>query len=200
MKVITIGRGEDNQIVLEDNQDMISRQHATLRIYETGKMEIISTGSNGTFVNGFRIKSNIPYKVTRKDVISFAHIRQLDWATIPDPFKPIRIGIIGFFIIIFTITAIWLWSQRTNKYIDSTPYKTDVKSNNDSQTPEEDKQEKPNVVSIKEETKPKESQVNPTKKIPTTKNKKKEEKPKKENKENNREDNEEAGSEFLPIL
>lgn len=198
MKVITIGRGEDNQIVLEDNQDMISRQHATLRIYGTGKMEIISTGSNGTFVNGFRIKSNIPYKVTRKDVISFAHIRQLDWATIPDPFKPIRIGIIGLFVIILTITAMWLLTGRTNNYIDSTPHKTDVKSNNDSQAPEENNQEKPNMVSTKEETKPKEDQVTPTKKIPTSKNKKKEEKPKKDDKDKDNEENKE--SDFLPIL
>ena len=86
MKVITIGRGEDNQIVLEDNQDLISRQHATLRIHETGKMEIVSTGSNGTFVNGFRIKSNVPYKVTRKDVISFAHV--LGFSARPIPFYP----------------------------------------------------------------------------------------------------------------
>lgn len=87
MKILTIGRGDDNDIILHDDKDMISRQHATLRIHDLGKMEIISTGVNGTFVNGYPIKPNVPHKVTRKDVISFAHIRQLDWALVPDPLR-----------------------------------------------------------------------------------------------------------------
>jgi len=42
MKVITIGRGDDNQIIIEDNQNLVSRHHATLRISDTGRMEIVS--------------------------------------------------------------------------------------------------------------------------------------------------------------
>lgn len=116
MKIITIGRGDDNQIVLDDSQDLISRQHATLRIYETGKMEIVSTGSNGTFVNGFRIKPNMPYKVTRKDVVSFAHVRQLDWALVPDPFRFVRYGLIGGVIAILVGIAVFLlWPREKPK-------------------------------------------------------------------------------------
>ena len=50
MKVISIGRGEDCNIVLPEN--VISRRHAILKIHATGKMELIDMGQNGTFVNG----------------------------------------------------------------------------------------------------------------------------------------------------
>ncbi|CAK7066039.1 MAG: hypothetical protein PARBB_03151 [Parabacteroides distasonis] len=150
MKVITIGRGDDNQIVLEDNQDMISRQHATLRIYETGKMEIVSTGSNGTFVNGFRIKPNMPYKVTRKDVISFAHVRQLDWALVPDPFRLLRYSIVGTVVAaLVAIVMVLLWPEKKPKpnlpagsEINVVP--ADSKSSQPKEeTPKEEPKEKP---------------------------------------------------------
>lgn len=123
MKVITIGRSEDNHLVLEDNQNMISRQHATLRIYNTGKMEIVSTGTNGTFVNGFRIKPNIPLKVTRKDVISFAHVRQLDWNLIPDPYRYVRWALLGVLIclLIGMIVLIWPKDKEEEPFVPVVP-------------------------------------------------------------------------------
>lgn len=178
MKVITIGRGEDNQIVLEDNQDLISRQHATLRIHETGRMEIVSTGSNGTFVNGFRIKPNVPHKITRKDVVSFAHVRQLDWALVPDPFRLIRLGIIGLVaVIIVAVAAVLLWPEKkTEPAVQPVPV-IDVIPNN--------AKKKPNVETPKGEEKgtqaKEEEQAVPTKKFPTrNKNKGKEKKEEKQ--------------------
>ncbi len=91
MKIITIGRGDNNDIILHDDNDIISRQHATLRVYDSGKMEIISTGINGTFLNGHPIKPNVPHRVKREDVVSFAHIRQLDWALIPNPLRKYKL-------------------------------------------------------------------------------------------------------------
>ncbi len=85
MKIISIGRSETSDIVLDDS--MISRRHAMLRIYATGKMEIIDLSQNGTFVNNVRIKPNVPVPVTRKDVISFAHAMQLDWGLVPNPLR-----------------------------------------------------------------------------------------------------------------
>ena len=81
MKILTIGRDESCNIVLSDST--VSRRHAILKIHATGKMEIISMGQNGTFVNGVKLKSDTAYPVTRKDVVSFAHVRQLDWNQIP---------------------------------------------------------------------------------------------------------------------
>lgn len=85
MKVISIGRDEDCTIVFQDN--VISRRHAILKIHATGKMEIVDMGQNGTFVNGVKLNPNTPYPVSRKDVVSFAHVRQLDWSLVPNQFK-----------------------------------------------------------------------------------------------------------------
>lgn len=178
MKVVTIGRGDDNQIVLEDNQDMISRQHATLRIYETGKMEIISTGSNGTFVNGFRIKSNMPYKVTRKDVISFAHVRQLDWALIPDSFRLIRYGIISIVaVVLVAISMILLWPKK-KIVIPETPVIIAPVNNEPSLPKEETPRGEPKPST--EEGESEKGKVTPAKRFPSKDKEKKKEKEDKE--------------------
>ncbi len=93
MKVISIGRGTDCQIVFDE--PTISRRHAILKIYPWGKMELVDMGQNGTFVNGVKLSSNVPYPVTRKDVISFAHVRQLDWNMVPDPLRFVKWGLLA---------------------------------------------------------------------------------------------------------
>lgn len=92
MKVITIGRDPECNIVLDDN--LISRRHAVLRLHGTGKIEIIDYSSNGTFINGTRIVSNTPLKIHRKDAVSFAHAKTLDWSQIPDPSRKPRMIIL----------------------------------------------------------------------------------------------------------
>ena len=89
MKIIKIGRDSSCNIQLE--HDMISRNHAILRIHQTGKIELISMGTNGTKLNGILIRPNVVYKVKRSDMISFAGKYQLDWGMIPDPLKKYRI-------------------------------------------------------------------------------------------------------------
>lgn len=90
MKVLSIGRDNACDIVLNDEKDLISRRHAILYITSSGKMTLVGQGQNGTYVNGIRINPNIPYPVTRKDTISFAHVKQLDWKLVPNPFVLIR--------------------------------------------------------------------------------------------------------------
>lgn len=106
MKVITIGRDPECNIVLDDN--LISRRHAVLRLHSTGKIEIIDYSSNGTFINGTRIVSNTPLKIHRKDAVSFAHAKTLDWSQIPDPSRKPRMIIIIVFIasVLVTIAGI----------------------------------------------------------------------------------------------
>lgn len=185
MKIITIGRGDDNQIVLDDSQDLISRQHATLRIYETGKMEIVSTGSNGTFVNGFRIKPNMPYKVTRKDVVSFAHVRQLDWALVPDPFRLVRYGLIGGVIAILVGIAVFLlWPEKKSEPV--TPIIPNVNvvpvTPEPTRPKEETAQEKPKEDEVKEKNE--RDKVVPTKRFLSAKPKEDKEKKEKQEQEN----------------
>lgn len=90
MKILSIGRGENCNIYLDDQN--ISRRHAQLRIYPTGRMEIVDYSQNGTFINNVRVQPNAPTPVTRRDVVSFAHTRLLDWKLVPDPLRPYRIG------------------------------------------------------------------------------------------------------------
>ena len=106
MKVITIGRDPECNIVLDDN--LISRRHAVLRLHGTGKIEIIDYSSNGTFINGTRIVSNTPLKLHRKDAVSFAHAKTLDWSQIPDPSRKPRMIILIVFIasVLVTIAGI----------------------------------------------------------------------------------------------
>lgn len=90
MKVILIGRGDNCHVQIEDSR--VSRQHAILKLYPFGKMEIIDQSTNGTAVNGVRIKANVPKRVTRGDVVTFAEASRLDWSQIPDPSRIYKIG------------------------------------------------------------------------------------------------------------
>lgn len=83
MKTYSIGRDLNCDIVINDSTDVISRRHALLNITPSGKMTIIDQSSNGTYVNGIRISQNVPVPVTRKDIVSLAHVAKLDWNQIP---------------------------------------------------------------------------------------------------------------------
>lgn len=122
MKILTIGRGDDCDIVLDDNQDLISRKHAMLRIYPFGKMELVSMGRNGTYVNGLPVKSNKPIKVSRKDVISFAHVKQLDWNLVKDPYRIYYIFALALVVLLLLFTAYTYWSGRPAKSGSTIPF------------------------------------------------------------------------------
>ncbi len=83
MKTYSIGRDLNCDIVINDSSDVISRRHALLNISPSGKMTIIDQSSNGTYVNGIRITQNVPVPVTRKDIVSLAHVAKLDWNQVP---------------------------------------------------------------------------------------------------------------------
>ncbi len=83
MKTYSIGRDLNCDIVINDSTDVISRRHALLNITSSGKMTIIDQSSNGTYVNGIRITQNVPVPVTRKDIVSLAHVAKLDWDQVP---------------------------------------------------------------------------------------------------------------------
>lgn len=83
MKTYSIGRDLNCDIVINDSTDVISRRHALLNVTPSGKMTLIDQSGNGTYVNGIRISPNVPVPVTRKDIISFAHVAKLDWKQVP---------------------------------------------------------------------------------------------------------------------
>ena len=96
MKTITIGRGDGANIIIDN--ELISRRHAILKISTFGKMEIVDMGRNGTFVNGIKLRPNVPFPVTRKDIVRFADQDspfKLDWSLVPDNSKILKIAIVA---------------------------------------------------------------------------------------------------------
>ena len=102
MKALSIGREQGCDIVINDSTDVISRRHAILNISSSGKITIVDQSHNGTYVNGIRISQNVPVPVTRKDIISFAHVAKLDWNAVPksnSTMSYIIMGIVGVLVI-----------------------------------------------------------------------------------------------------
>lgn len=95
MKSYSIGRDAGCDIVLNDNTDVISRRHAVLSVASSGKMTITDMSTNGTYINGQRISSNVAVPVSRKDSVSFAHVTTLDWNIIPKSNQWLTFLIIG---------------------------------------------------------------------------------------------------------
>jgi pSer/pThr/pTyr-binding forkhead associated (FHA) protein len=83
MRTYSIGRDQGCNIVISDSTDVVSRCHALLNVTSMGKMFIIDQSTNGTYVNGIKITPRTPVPVTRRDIISFAHVAQLDWNKVP---------------------------------------------------------------------------------------------------------------------
>ena len=87
MKKITIGRGRECDIRLDDNTDKVSRRQAVITVSPTGKMMIYDTSSNGTYVNGEKVEKPAGKPIKRGDNINFAHLVDLDWDKVKNPYK-----------------------------------------------------------------------------------------------------------------
>lgn len=106
-KIYTIGRDRSCDIVIPDNTDVISRLHATIRVESNDKIYLIDQSLNGTYVNGIKMSSNVEVPISRKDIVSFAHIYNLDWSQIPKSKNNVlRNVLIGFFAIIAIVGII----------------------------------------------------------------------------------------------
>lgn len=113
MKIITIGRGDGCTIQIDN--EFISRQHAIIRVYPTGKMELIDKSSNGTSINGRPMKPNTPYRVRRKDVVTFAGQAQLVWSDVPDPLRPWKIAGICLLVVFAIIGGLYAFKDKLHK-------------------------------------------------------------------------------------
>lgn len=105
-KIYTIGRDEGCDIVIPDSTDVISRLHATIRVESNDKIYLIDQSRNGTYINGMKMSSNVEIPVSRKDVISFAHIYNLDWSLVPKHKRNILKGVLVVTISLIIMTGI----------------------------------------------------------------------------------------------
>lgn len=194
MRVYSIGREENCDIIIDDRSDVISRRHAALNVTSFGKMTIVDYSHNGTYVNGIRISSNVPVPVTRKDNISFAHVARLDWRVIPNTrAKIIRYVILAVTAILLVIGGVWGYKTYSGSPEAPTPEKVvtadsmqtqkpdSLKQGNDSLKQGNDslKQENDSVQSKQQQTKQKNAPVSKPKRDQKT-SKDKQEEPKKE--------------------
>lgn len=107
MKTYSIGRDLNCDIVINDATDVISRRHALLNVTSSGKMTIIDQSSNGTYVNGIRISPNVPVPVTRKDIISLAHVAKLNWSQVPKANQWIKYAVAGAIAVVIVLLVIF---------------------------------------------------------------------------------------------
>lgn len=124
MKALSIGREQGCDIVINDRTDVISRRHAILNISSSGKITIVDQSRNGTYVNGIRISQNVPVPVTRKDIISFAHVAKLDWNAVPKSSSTMRYIIMG--VVVVLIVACGLFAYQYMKPGDTESNKVEI--------------------------------------------------------------------------
>lgn len=188
-KVYTIGRDPQSDIVINDNTDVVSRLHATIRI-EGSKMFLIDQSQNGTYVNGMRMSANEEIPVSREDTISFANVAELDWTLLPDPKKAQMktIGIVVAALIAIAAIVFGVLYFTNNNKGQTTEEKPDTTITTDSTTVSNDEEEN----TVESDTIPVETVTTTEEPTPSTPSggkkkggnkEKKEEQPKEEKKE-----------------
>lgn len=112
MKKITIGRGRECDIRLSDTTDKVSRRQAVITVSPTGKMKIYDTSANGTYVNGEKVEKPIGKPIKRGDNINFAHLEDLDWEKVKNPYKKTWMLSAIFLVFVFIVAiVILLWGD-----------------------------------------------------------------------------------------
>lgn len=112
MRKLSIGRAPECDITIKDASEKVSRRHAVLTFSPTGKMTLYDTSSNGTTVNGKRMKKGQGVEVKRGDKINFGNAVDLDWDTIKDPYAKTRVlWLILFIVLALGIAAFFIYSM-----------------------------------------------------------------------------------------
>lgn len=105
MRKITIGRGRECDIRIDDLTDAVSRRQAVIKVSPSGKMEIYDTSTNGTFVNGKRIEKPMGVRIRRGDTVNFAGIADLDWNKVKDPYRGIKLMMLAAILFLIVVAA-----------------------------------------------------------------------------------------------
>lgn len=84
----SIGTASDNRIVISDSTNHVSRHHAVLKLKHDGKYYIYDQSTNGTYVNGVKIKFKVDFPVALTDTISLSNTYRFEWNTVPNVSVP----------------------------------------------------------------------------------------------------------------
>lgn len=173
-KIYTIGRDEGCDIVIPDNTDVISRLHATIRIEANDKIFLTDQSRNGTYVNGMKMSSNVEVPISRKDVVSFAHIHNLDWSLVPkQKNNKLKIFFITTLILVIIGIVCYFILGAKKQVLSDPPKPTSVESVTPNDTtvkdtvteePKEPVQEKPKDKEVAKEAKTSEKSETPKEK------------------------------------
>jgi len=79
MKSVKIGRESDNDVIVNDPKERVSRHHAVIRLHDDGRISIIDDSSNGTSVNDVPIPRGREVFISRKDKVTLAGTHSLNW-------------------------------------------------------------------------------------------------------------------------
>ena len=119
MDKLIIGRDpEICDIVVDDPANVISRQHAVLSVFSRKKFSIVDCSTNGTYVNGIKLEYGVERSITPDDIVSFAHVVNLDWSLVTGPLKKKRNRnillslVIFLFIVILGGGGLWLLDSK----------------------------------------------------------------------------------------
>ena len=85
MKIYKIGRNPDNDIVIKDQSQHVSRYHATLTVKDNGTITICDRSTNGTKINGVKATKGVDLPVNKGEAIIFGTNVKLDWSLINIP-------------------------------------------------------------------------------------------------------------------
>lgn len=117
----SIGRDSECDIIIYDDENIVSRRHATLRVTKGGKYYLSDQSMNGTYVNGIRMRSGVEIPVRREDTISFAHVADLDWRLIPNRKRAIVFSVIGIILSLVVVVLMSVLIARSLRQHHSEP-------------------------------------------------------------------------------
>lgn len=115
MKKLTIGRNNACDIVIPDTSDLVSRKQAVLTYSFFGKMVLYDISNNGTYLNGQKLETGKGVVVTRKDKVNFAQVVDLDWKTVKNPYRQIKLlSVIGASVVMVVACLLTWWLLQPN--------------------------------------------------------------------------------------
>lgn len=109
MKKITIGRGRECDIIIDDSTDTVSRRQAVITFSPFGSMKLYDTSSNGTYANGVKVEKPVGMAIKRGDNINFAHVADLDWEKVRNPYRKIIISLVVMLLAAVIVSVLFIF-------------------------------------------------------------------------------------------